>query len=374
MRKRVKKVFPVHHWIGLIAGILLLISSITGSVLVFHHDIDHISFWTETRLDQPADKLIIDNSFHRIRQSHSDYDIRVPNFPEKPDQALKYELRKSEARKWIFVHPETGETLAQVERADERLVHVLLELHYMLLSGTVGKVLVLFLGTALMVLSITGFMLYRKSIFKVLTFRQGISLKSKRSFFSSIHRIVGVWGLVFNFFISITGSYIAFTIVQAALSSDGGLRIESPPVPASIDAILEQVKEEYPAFNIHYLLFPKTRDGKFTILGRLESDPAFYGRNYSNIQADIRTGKVVSTGFLRDMPWHRRAITILKPLHFGDYAGLGIKVLYCLFGLMPGILSISGFLIWRIRPVKGPLAGRNRLPKHLFKAKVRNLI
>jgi uncharacterized iron-regulated membrane protein len=352
LKKRIKRTFSLHHWIGLVAGIFLLISSITGSVLVFHHEIDHAQFSAETTLEKPANELIIDNSFERIRKLYPDYDIRIPDLPDDPNQALKYELRKGQTRKWIFSHPETGAFLAEVKRADQRLVHVLLELHYMLLSGTVGKIVVLLLGIALIVLSITGFMLYRKSILKVLTFKQRISLKSRRSLFSSLHRIIGVWSLVFNLFISVTGTYIAFTIVQGAFSSGGGGKIESPPVFISLDATLNKVKRAYPSFDTNYLLFPKNADGKLTILGRLESDPAFYGFNYSNIQVNTKTGEIASTSFLRNLPWYKRAITIFKPLHFGDYGGLSIKLIYCFFGIFPGVLAISGFFIWRLRPAK----------------------
>lgn len=349
----------------MIAGILLLISSVTGSVLVFHHEIDHAQFSNEATLEEPATELIIDSSFELIRQSHPDYDIRVPDFPEESNQALKYELRKEQSRKWMFVHPETGEVLAEVERADKRFVHVLLELHYMLLSGTVGKIVVLLLGIALIVLSITGFMLYRKSILKVITFKQRVSVKSRRSMFSSLHRVVGVWSLVFNLFISITGTYIAYTIVQGAFSSGGKPVTQSPAISISIDAALDKVKREYPSFDINYLLFPKSADGKLGILGRLESDPTYYGFNSSKIQVDTKTGEIESASFLRDMPWYKRVITILKPLHFGDYAGLSIKLIYCFFGILPGILAVSGFFIWRLRPVKRPLPQVKTLPKKL---------
>ena len=368
MKKRVKRTFSFHHWIGLVAGILLLISSITGSILVFHHEIDHAQFSNEATLEEPATELIIDNSFEHIRQSYPDYDIRVPDFPEDLDQALKYELRKGQSRKWIFVHPETGEMLAEVARADQRLVHVLLELHYMLLSGTVGKIVVFLLGIALIALSITGFMLYRRSILKVLTFKQRISVKSRRSLSSSLHRIVGVWSLVFNLFISITGTYIAFTIVQGAFPSGGKPVIQSPPVSISIDATLEKVEREFPAFDINYLLFPKNADGKLRILGRLESDPSYYGFNYSNIQVNTKTGKIASVSFLRDLPWYKRVVTILKPLHFGDYAGLSIKLIYCFFGIFPGILAVSGFFIWRLRPAKKKLSQTTALAKPLARS------
>lgn len=161
-------------------------------------------------------------------------------------------------------------------------------------------------------------MLCRKSIVKVITFKQRISAKSRHSLFSSLHRIIGVWCLFFNLFISITGTYIAFTIVQGAFPSGGKPEIQRAPVSISIDAALEKVEREYPAFDIKYLLFPKNADGKLGILGRLESDPSYYGFNFSNIQINPETGEITSVNFLRNLFWYKRVSTILKPLHFSD--------------------------------------------------------
>lgn len=345
LKKSVKRTFSIHHWVGLVAGVFLLLSSVTGSVLVFHHEIDRAQFASLSTLAAPATELRIDNSIEGILQAYPESDIRVPELPEAPNQALKYEIRKGDTRKWVFVHPETGETLGVVKRADKRLVHVLLDLHYNLLSGTPGKITVLLGGIALAVLTVTGFLLYRRSILKVLAFRQRISFKSRRSLFSSLHRVVGVWSLVFNLMISITGTYIAFTIVQSAFAQRNAA-VEVPPISVSVDAVLGQVRKDYPGFEVNYLRFA---GGTLSVLGRMASDPAYYGSTYSNLQVDLGTGKVKGASFLRDMPWHQRLISILKPLHFGDYAGLGVKLLYSFFGMLPGTLAVSGFFIWRLR-------------------------
>ncbi|MBC5994569.1 PepSY-associated TM helix domain-containing protein [Pontibacter cellulosilyticus] len=361
MKKRAKKTYSIHHWLGLVAGLFLLISSLTGSVLVFHHDIDHVQFKQLSSLTSPASELKIDNSFERIRQANPESDIRVPELPENSNQALKYEIRKGSSRKWLFVHPETGETLATVDRADKRLVHVLLDLHYNLLSGTPGKIIVLLGGLALIVLTITGFLLYRKSILKVLSFRQLVSFKSRRSFFSSLHRVVGVWSLVFNLFISITGTWIAYTIVEYALSPASSAVAEVKPAVVSVDEVIRQVKADYPEFKVNYLRFA---GGTLSVLGRHQNDPAYYGRTYSNIQVDLTTGEVKSVNMLRDQPWHQRLLTISKPIHFGDYAGIWVKLLYSFFGMLPGILAVSGFVIWRLRKIKpAPKAPRLKVAK-----------
>ncbi|MCJ8167135.1 PepSY domain-containing protein [Pontibacter sp. E15-1] len=361
-RNTVQRAFSLHHWLGLAAGVFLLVSSLTGSVLVFHHDIDHAQFAHLSTLEEPASGLRIDSSLGRIREENPGADIRVPGLPEGPLEALKYELREGGSRRWVFVHPETGQTMATVRHAEKRLVHVLLDIHYNLLSGTAGKIIVLLGGIALILLTLTGFLLYRRSILRVLSFRQRVSFKSRRSFFSGLHRVVGVWSLVFNLIISVTGTYIAFTIVQSALAPSSTVEDDSPAT-VSVDAVLRQVKEDYPSFEVNYLRFS---GGTLSVLGRLNSDPAYYGATYSSLQVDLSTGKVKGTSFVRDTPWHRRWVTVLKPLHFGDYAGLWVKLLYSSFGMLPGILAVSGFLVWRLRgrrPDRGT-PQRRAVPAH----------
>jgi uncharacterized iron-regulated membrane protein len=351
LKKKVKLSFSVHHWCGLIAGIFLLVISLTGSILVFHHDIDHALYAELSTLKQPANALHIDRSFEQIRQAHPDSEIRVPELAASPKEALKYEVREGKTRKWYFMHPETGQQLGVVDRADQRLVHVLLELHYQLLSGTVGNILVLVCGLALLTLTISGFVLYRKSILKVLTFQQKLSFKSSRSLFSSLHRVVGVWSLVFNVFICVTGTWISYGIVQHALT-DTGAMVTTPQATVSVDEVLAGVKKIHPDFEIHFLRFPLGEAGKLSVLGRMNTDPAYYSLYYSGLQADLLTGELGELSKLREQPFWTRMTTLLKPLHFGDYGGLGIKLLYSFFGLMPGLLSVSGFVIWVSRGKK----------------------
>jgi len=348
LKKRTKRTFAIHHWCGLIAGIFLLVISLSGSMLVFHDEIDEFLFKKELSLGHTAQKLSIDRSFEKIRSRYPGWEVRIPGLPEKENQALKYELRKGNQRWWVVVHPGTGQVLHTFDRTDKRLVHVLLTLHYSFFGGTIGKVLVFICGVAFLTLLTTGVILYRKAILRVLLFRQQISFKSKRSFFSSLHRVLGVWGLLFNLLIVVTGLWTANLVIASALKTTGA-HIQTPPFLPSIDQVLKEVKTQMPTFEINYLRFPAQASENLQISGRLESDPAYYGKFYSRVQVDSRTGQVIKVQLLRDKPWRERVTTVLTPLHFGNYAGLWVKILYTIGGLLPGILSLSGFLIWRYR-------------------------
>ena len=326
----------------------LLVMSLSGSILVFHDDIDHAIYEEHLALNEPAQNVIVDASFETIRRGYPGWEIRLPELPQSDYEALKYELRNGDKRKWVIVHPETGAIMSTVDEAHKRLVFTLLTLHFSFFAGTTGKALVLMFGIIFLIALVTGLMLYRKSLAKVLLFRQKISLKNKRAFLSSTHRIVGVWGLVFNVLICITGIRISYVVVSNALNQKI-TEIAVPPISRSVDGIIENVSRNHPDFSITYIKFPSNREGKLQLLGHLNSDPAYYGETYSNITINYETGEVEGIALLRDKPFIDRVLTILQPLHFGNYAGFWIKIIYALGGLLPAVLSISGFVIWYFR-------------------------
>ncbi len=340
----------------------ILAISVSGSILVFDDSIDEAVYTREARLEAPTQVLHIDKSFQWVRAQNPGWDVRIPSLPTSPDQALLYELRQGQFRKWVFVHPETGQEVATVPQAHNRLTYVLLNLHYNLLSGTPGKIAVLLVGVALLLLTVTGFILYRKSIVKVLTFRQKVSFKSRRSLYSGLHRVIGVWALAFNLLICVTGLSLAITVVNSALKG-GNKEIAVPQVTASVDAAVAEARAAYPDFVITYVRFPTSADGKLQLLGHLHSDPSYYGKLYSKVQVNYQTGELEDAYFLRDQPWLDRFLTVLHPIHFGDYAGLAVKILYSFFGLMPGLLSVSGFVIWYYRQQPKPERRRPKLTR-----------
>lgn len=366
MKKKVRRTFLIHHWCGLIAGILILTISLSGILLLFDDELDRRVFADNFTLDAPFSALKVDNSVHWIRARYSDWDIRVPALPERNDDALLYELRKGQLRKWVFVHPETGKEIALVDQAHNRLTYLALNIHYNLLAGTTGKVVVLFTGVAFLALTITGAILYRRSLWRVLTFRKKLILNDRKGFFSSLHHIVGVWALLFNLVMGVTGLSLAVTVVSAAFKGSA-TEVAVPALRASVDSIMAATNATYPEFRITYLRFPLNSSGTIQLLGRLSSDPACYGRFYSKVPANFATGELGTPYFIRDQPWVTRVLTAFHVVHFGDYAGLAVQVIYAFFGLMPGMLGISGFLMWwqRNKSVRASLRQSKRRPHML---------
>lgn len=352
--KKTKKSFAIHHWCGLVAGAFLLVISFTGAILVFDDDIDQALFASHKKLTDPAAYISYDQSFERIRSAYPGWEIRVPEVPSSLHENILYELRQGKVRKWIFAHPATGEIHSQVDRADRRFTHVLLNIHYNLLSGTAGKIIVLLVGVIFLVSLITGIMVYRKSIAKVLMLRQKVSFRSRRAMYSSLHRILGVWGLLFNFLMAISGVFLGYLVVKSALQNKDML-IEVPALTYAIDDAIANAERAYPGFEVTYLRFPKNAEGNLQLLGRFTDDPLYYGKYYSSIVINAE-GMAEEGVFLKDRPWYMRMLKVLQPIHFGDYAGWLVKIIYCLGAMLPPLLSVTGFLLWKARSTSKPVS------------------
>ena len=65
-----------------------------------------------------------------------------------------------------------------------------------------------------------------------------------------------------------------------------------------------------------------------------------------NIAYDEKTGAHKATTDVRTAGVWARIVDAFTPLHFGNFGGLPVKILWCIGGLTPGALAVTGSLIW----------------------------
>ena len=71
---------------------------------------------------------------------------------------------------------------------------------------------------------------------------------------------------------------------------------------------------------------------------------------------DAQTAQVTDN---RDLPWYLTALLVSQPLHFGDYGGQAMKLLWALLDIATIIVLGSGLYLWLKR---GVVAGANAAP------------
>jgi len=66
-------------------------------------------------------------------------------------------------------------------------------------------------------------------------------------------------------------------------------------------------------------------------------------RLFTPAMLDAETGKLVDA---RGLPWYLRMLQVSRPLHFGDYGGLPLKIIWALLDLATIIVLASGVYLW----------------------------
>jgi uncharacterized iron-regulated membrane protein len=345
-----KSVYKIHKWSGLIAGVFIFILGISGSILVFHDEIEKTDDRPYLTVDNnlPVD---IDSAYKTIRSAFKNWEIRLEYFSDNPKETLIFGLRRPAERLTVFVHPANGKILESID-SEKSFIKWVLKLHYSLHAEAIGKTIVFIAGCTFLISLITGLIIYRKAFLDILLFRIKFKPKHRRSFSSSIHRYVGVWAVLLNLIIVISGLLISFDVMTNGFAIKKNDLPESQKINGSLQNILTSVKQKYPEFEANYIRFPKSENAPLILLGSIKGEPFYYSRTGNAISIDPKTGELIDFKISQQSSPKVKLTSISKAIHFVEFDNIFIKLIFCLAGLSIPLLSITGFLLWKFKKKK----------------------
>lgn len=341
-----KRIYKIHQWCGLLAGLFIMLLGISGSILVFHEELDsreHKEVW-KVSAQEPVS---IDKAYKTLTQKYQHWEIRLQRFSNDPAETLIFSLRRPDQRLMIFSHPSSGKIL-KVADSDKTFVNWILRFHYSLHADLIGEILVFIFGLLYFISLVSGLIIYRKAIQKIFLFRTRFNRKNKRAIASSLHRYTGVWALVLNLFIVISGILISYDVVSNGLKKNKTPgSIEAPEIKFSIDHTLQIVDQKYPDFHPSYIRFPLVKEKPLIIQGELAGQAFFYSRYYNSVPVDALTGVTGELIQADSANSSTKLSSIVRAVHFVEFGNFPVKLLFCLAGLTAPALSITGFFLWK---------------------------
>lgn len=349
-----KRIYWTHQWCGLLAGLFIMLLGITGSILVFHEELgslEHKDLWKVSS----QETVSIDNAYKTIIQKYQHWEIRLQRFSNDPTETLIFSLRRPQQQLMIFSHPSSGEILKVVD-SDKTLVTWILRFHYSLHANLIGEILVFIFGLCYITSLVSGFIIYRKAILKVFLFQIRFNKKNKAALASSLHRYTGVWALVLNLIIVISGILISYEIVSKGLKKNkASSSIEAPEIEFSIDHTLKILDQKYPEFQPSYIRFPSENENPLIIQGKIAEQAFYFSRFYNSVPVNAFTGITGELIRAESANSSTKLSSIIRAVHFVEFGNFPVKLLFCLAGLTPAILSITGFILWKRKRYKKAL-------------------
>lgn len=359
-RKKLRNiVFYLHQYIGFFVGLLLILIGLTGSLLVFEQDFDHFMIAQQygkitpqrVQVVSPEDVVNTIQAKYAARSDLHLFRIYLPDTASSP--YIGQLSTTNDQRTEVFLNPYTGKIMGE-RISNNTLIGILLSLHYSLMAGETGIIIVGIAAFLMCMLSITGLILWPGWRKLIAGFKIKLDAHPQRANFD-IHKVVGIITVVFIFLTAFTGFCWNFSftspIIYAVTFTPEPSSPVSKPIPGqSILGLTQQLKianAALPSAVTKSIYFPKLPEDALQIRMKLPQESSDYGD--SNVYLDQYTGEVLRVDNALKLPLGSRVLNSFVPLHYGTFGGLPTRILYVFVGLAPLILFVTGFMMWWYR-------------------------
>lgn len=342
-------IFYIHSVAGLCSGLFILLMSLSGAALVFHEELDAVQ--QPDVKPRPFKTISVDSGYHSIQRQFPHAQISNCSLPENNQQPFSFFIydpsyKNGEKAMEVFLHPQTGAVLKTRGGSDDagnNLMSWLSKFHNSFHLGKTGEWLLGFFAIVFLLSLLTGLILFRRNIIAVLTFRRTAWKKN------NLHQIVGVYALLFNLMIAITGFWMQRYVFKKEFYQSYDFKMSIKPslsLPYSFDSAYGEIKKQHPDFKAYVIYFAQGTKGKTAIYGSRSSNAYIHSKKFADVISLDSTGAVAKTRFINEISANDRYDIINSQLHMGKFGGMGIKIIYFLFGITGSLLSIAGFLLW----------------------------
>ncbi len=352
--------FYVHFYAGLIAGLLFTVVGITGSILVFIPELRVLEVPGHAVVHPEGQRLSLDSIYEIVKRSRPNDTIESfssaserNSFELTPEKALNFRsFSPQRERIQTFIDPYTGKILCQYNY-NHRFLQKIYDLHDNLLGGLTGRKINSWFAMLLWVVSIAGLLLWWRG---KKYWRLGLEYRVKASWKRQVWDIHNLGGFLFFLpllLLAFTGIYYSYEKQYAKIASIVTHGTASIPIPRAsipgaqwrpLDDILRSSDQAAPDCKPTIFYFPKSVNASFYVRVRCPYDPHAVGLTY--IYVDPPTARTTLVDRFYQEPSGMRIIRLMTPVHYGDVGGLFTRIVWIFIGLTPGILFVTGLIMW----------------------------
>ncbi|MCO8122834.1 PepSY domain-containing protein [Stieleria sp. TO1_6] len=357
----------IHRWLGLTVGLVFVLIGLTGSLLVFDHAIDE---WLNPELlltqgsGQPRSVAQVIDAAESAYNDSAKPAVAVSRpRVENGVWTVWFSRRGNAGREFVGVHVDPYSGVVTGQRVwGQDLMSWIYRLHYQLVAGRIGSILVGSIGVIVLVSIATGIVLWWP-LWKH-SWRAAFAVRRGRRFNYDLHKTIGIVSAALLTVVTFTGVYMEFPGVFTAAAktfaavtepdSEMTSKNQASKQPLSPDQAIEIAKRTFPGATFDHLHPPSGDDGTYEVAFRQSNEvQQSFGR--SQVFLDQYTGEVLDVRSPAKFTAADAFFAWQFPLHNGEAFGLAGRWVILVLGLSPAILYFSGAMVW----------WRKRRPKRL---------
>jgi uncharacterized iron-regulated membrane protein len=345
----------VHTWSSLVCTLFLLVLCLTGLPLIFSEEVE--------RLQQPPVPVLadgpersVDALVEAVKQSQPRSFVQFVFWDDTPGVlgvgvADRADADLDEVRRILL---DTHSGLPVAERPPPAgLMPLLLELHRALLAGLPGTLFLSLVAVAFLLSLISGIALYAP-----FAGERGFAVirqKEPRLRWLDRHNVIGMACAAWLLVVGVTGLlntlesplFGAWQAQQLPALLDPYRGQPFPSHLSSVDAAVQTAKAALPGMHPTSVGFPYSQFGSprhFLIW--MQGGTKLTEHFFTPVLIDAADGHLAAASAL---PGYLRAVELSRPLHFGDYGGLPLKIVWALLDVGAIIILVSGVYLFVVR-------------------------
>ncbi|WP_447765056.1 PepSY-associated TM helix domain-containing protein [Sphingopyxis panaciterrae] len=361
-RSTIRAWFLVHKWTSIICTAFLLMLCVTGLPLIFHHEIDELTAATpqyglpgtgssaEAPGLKPLDTMLAKALaarpgevpvFMAFDNEQPSMTITTAPRPDSPDADMTVQL----------FDRSTGKATGALD--EDGVMQIILQLHTDMFLGLPGMLFLGLMGLLFVVAIVSGAVLYAPFMRK-LDFGTLRTVRSRRVKWLDYHNLLGIVALAWMTVVGATGIVNALatpifaqwqtTELADMVRAYDGKGAVPPERYGSIDKAMAAARKAVPGNNPQFIAFPGGAfSSKHHVAIFFQGATPLTERLLTPVLVDAETGEFTDA---RAMPWYAQALFVSQPLHFGDYGGLPLKLLWAILTVFTIIVLASGLYLW----------------------------
>lgn len=372
---RLRRWHWVHRWSSVVCTIFMLMLCITGLPLIFHHEIDGLLHDEVSAAVVPkgAPRANLDRV---VEAATAAMPGMVPHFliwDHDDPNVLLVSVGKSISsnpvdNRLIRVDAHTAGFLDAPE-VGGRFTYIMLKLHTDVFAGLPGKLFLGLMGLLFCVAVVSGVVVYAPSMRK---YRFGVIRGDRARVvrWLDLHNLAGILLVMWTVVVGFTGVINTWSDLVLKMWQYGQLAEMTaqyrdralPAEPTAVQAAEKVAVNASPGKHASFIAFPGTIfSSKSHYAVFMRGDSPLTSRLLKPALIDAETGLLTDS---RDMPWYVTALFLSQPLHFGDYGGLPLGILWAILDVLTIVVLWTGLYIWlrRRKEVERPVAERIRQP------------
>lgn len=360
--KNIKRWFWIHKWTSLICTVFLLNLCITGLPLIFADEINNL-LDPEGPFENLPENTKMTNLDSVVQFSEQRYPTQRINFVFIDDDAPQIKVAmaptmkaEDKLRHSLTFDSRTGKLLKDeppFSQQPQTFIGLMLSLHEDLFMDLPGQLFLGFMGLLFVAAIISGVVLYgpfmKKLNFGIIRYE-----RSKRLKWLDLHNLLGIVLAMWMFVVGITGfmnelstplfGLWQMTDVKQMLQSYKNEQSLKQNELSSVQGAYNKAQSTVPDMAITSIIFPGYEFGSpYHYLFWSHGDKPLTKELFTPVLVDGKTGTLSAAV---KMPSYLRSIEVSRPLHFGDYGGMPLKILWALFDIAAIIVLISGLYLW----------------------------